>query len=875
MLKSHNLENKKYNISRRLNISFNRENRKIILQGILAMLFIGLALYFIKHEKTELLEVKHTLLDASFPYVLVGTMLAVFFIFIQGMMYYFSFRCVGERISVTSAMVLFVKRNFISIFLPAGGISSLAFFTKNIEKQQVSKSKIHVASSIYAFVGIISVVVVAIPALAYALMKDSLSSKEVYTFTGLFLLVAACIYIIYSLNSKGWVYHLIVKISPGFEEQFAELKSINFNKQYFVVTILFSVLIELIGIVHLLIAMRALGYPLSVEGAALGYIISVIFLLVSPFLRGLGAIELSLSFILTRYGFSTLEAVSVTFLYRFFEFWILLIIGAFSFVFVKNNIFLRVAPVFLTFSLGLVNIVSALTPAIQDRLNLLHHLLPIYATDISNYTIFMVGILLLLLSAFLLKGVRMAWYLTVLLAVISMIGHITKAIDYEEASLALFTVIALSLTRRQYFVRSNPKLARIGINAAVISMGAVILYGITGFYFLDKSHFNIDFSFWESAKYSVQNFFFFQSDLLAPTNKFAQNFLYSINVSGGLTLGFLLYTLISPFLVKRKNEEEEWRLALALVEKYGQSPLDYFKTYDDKQLFFTEDRDAFVSYRPAGYYAVVLEDPVCSGSEKMSSVIQEFDRFCAVNGMKSIFYRVPESSLPIYQQLKKKTLLIGQEALVDLTTFTLEGKDKKSIRTSSNKQKELGFVVKVYQPPIKDGLIQKIHSVSNEWQRERHFDELVFSQGVFDPDELKEQTIIVVENQEEKILAFANIIPDYATGEATYDLIRNAKGTPNGVIEFLMGELFLYLKNSGYKAVNMGFAAMAGIGEARNFQEKSIKFAYEKIRAFSHFKGLKEFKDKFGPTWCNKYLIYSNDYDLFSVPTALKKATKL
>jgi len=866
--------NKKQSKKKLLSINLIRENRNIILQSILAILFIALALYFIKHEQTELVEVKHTLLNANWLYVLGGIALAFFYIYIQGMMYCYSFRSVDESITIKSAIILFVKRNFISIFLPAGGISSLAFFTKNIEKQNISKSKIHVASSIYAFVGVVSVVVVAIPALAYSLLKDSLSSSVVYTFTGLVILIAACIYFVHSLISEGWIYRLIIKISPGFEAQVAELRAINFRKRHFIVTILFSVLIELIGIGHLLIAMRALGYHISVEGAAIGYIVSVMFLIVSPFLRGLGAIELSLSFILTRYGFSTLEAVSVTLLYRFFEFWILLIIGAFSFVFVRNNIFLRVAPVVLTFSLGIVNILSVLTPALQERLKLLHHFLPIYAIDISNYAIFMVGIFLLLISAFLLKGVRMAWYLTVGMTIISIIGHITKAIDYEEASLALFTLIALFLTRRQYFIRNNPKLTHVGINAALISIAAVIIYGITGFYFLDKNHFNIDFSFPESVKYSLQNFFFFQSNQLKPTDPFARNFLYSINISGGLTIGFLLYTLISPYVFKKKTEEEEWISALTLVGKYGRSPLDYFKTYYDKLLFFTQDPDAFVAYQTAGNYAVVLEDPVCSGAEKMTLVIREFDRFCSGNGLKSIFYRVPENSLPVYRQLQKKSLLIGQEAVVDLSSFTIDGKEKKSIRTSSNKQKELGYTVHVYQPPIKDGLIQKIHSVSNEWQKERHYDELVFSQGIFDAGELKKQTIIVVENQEEKILAFANIIPDYAPGEATYDLIRNAKGTPNGLIEFLMAEMFFYLKSEGYKSVNLGFSAMTGIDEAKNFPEKSIKFAYEKIRTFSHYKGLKEFKDKFGPVWHNKYVIYSNDYDLFSVPAALNKVTK-
>jgi phosphatidylglycerol lysyltransferase len=53
-----------------------------------------------------------------------------------------------------------------------------------------------------------------------------------------------------------------------------------------------------------------------------------------------------------------------------------------------------------------------------------------------------------------------------------------------------------------------------------------------------------------------------------------------------------------------------------------------------------------------------------------------------------------------------------------------------------------------------------------------------------------------------------------------------------------------------------------------------MKFAYEKIRSFAHYKGLREYKEKFDPVWYNKYLIYPHDYDLLSVPTALSKVIK-
>jgi phosphatidylglycerol lysyltransferase len=69
-----------------------------------------------------------------------------------------------SKLKLWDAIILFLKRNFISVFLPAGAVSSLAFFSNEIEKKGITRTQVYFASSIYAFVGILSVVIVAIPA---------------------------------------------------------------------------------------------------------------------------------------------------------------------------------------------------------------------------------------------------------------------------------------------------------------------------------------------------------------------------------------------------------------------------------------------------------------------------------------------------------------------------------------------------------------------------------------------------------------------------------------------------------------------------------------------------------------------------------------
>ena len=854
-------------------IPFIRENAKMISSYVFTLFFIGVAIWFVKHEGAELSEVRPLLSKASVVWLLLGIALSIAYVFVHGLMYRASFASVSSRISIGDGTLLYLKRNFVSVFLPAGGVSSLAFFSGNIESKGVSKSQINFASSIYGFVGILSVVVIAIPVFLYGLVEGSIGNGEWVGLFAIILLISALFGLYKSVVNKGSVYRLIIRYVPVIEVYAAEFRSNKIERKHFMVTLGYSLLIEVIGIVHIYIAMLTLHLHPSWMVAMLSYIVAVVFLIISPFLRGLGAVEASMTFILIKLGYPGAAAVSVTLIYRLMEFWAPMVLGALSFLIKVNKLLMRIIPAVLMLALGAVNIISVLTPAIKERLVFLENFLPVEAIAASNYFVLVTGLFLLITAAFMLKGLRMAWLFAVLLCMLSLVGHLTKAIDYEESLFSIFVLVILFTSRKQYYIKHNSRLRSFGIQTTLLSIAGVFIYGSVGFYFLDKKHFDIDFNWLQSIRYTFQNFFLVGSADLKPNDRFAREFLYSINISGFLSLSFLLYTLIRPYIIKSETTDEELDLSNVLLEKYGDSALDYFKTYQDKLIFRDEEIDGFVSYRIAGNFAIALEGPVTAPENKLA-LIKAFDKYCYESGLKSAYYRVSQESLETYVSIGKKRLFLGQEGVVDLTTFTLEGGSRKSIRNALKKVSDQGFATKVYEAPVPDGLLQKLKSVSDDWLVNTEREEIVFSQGMFIHEELKKQTIITVENSEEKIVAFLNVIPSYVAGDSTYDLIRKTADAPNGVIDFIMVALFNYTKSKGFLTLNLGFAPLSGLVTPHNFPERSMKFAYEKIRRFSHYKGLRSAKEKFSPVWQNKYLIYDQDYDLLQVPTALAKVIK-
>ena len=862
-------------ILKRESFQYIRDNGRLISEIILAILFISLAIWFFRHERPEVYKIRNTLLDANIWWLLAGLVFVFVYILFQGLMYVSSFAAVGSRLRLGDAIILFLKRNFISVFLPAGGVSSLAFFNRDVEKTGINKTQIYFASSIYGFVGILSVVILAVPAFMIAVSTGPIDKGKWLALVIVMVILALILAVYFSVTRNGILYKWILKVFPTAEFFVNDLKNNNISRKQLLVTLGYSLVVDVVGIAHIYIAAIALGYTASLLTALIVYVVVVIFLIISPFLRGIGAIEMSMTYVLVQSGISEVQAIAITLLFRFFEFWLPLLAGIVSFILKVDKLLMRILPALLLFVLGIVNIISVLTPALPARLHVLREFLIPDVINISNTFVLITGLILLVTAAFMLKGLRTSWWFALVLSIGSFFGHFIKGIDFEEATIALLVIVILVVTRKEYYVKHNPKLSSVGLQTALLSVAAVMIFGTVGFYFLDKRHFHIDFSLFQSVRYTLQNYFLVGSGDLIPHDRLAHNFITLIKISGIGSLAFLVYSLVRPYVLRDIPSEEEIRRARFMVEKFGHSTLDYFKTYSDKLIFAPSHLNAFLSYRVSGNFAVALEDPVAETREDMKQCIIEFGRYCYENGVKDLYHRVPASSLPVYNELGKKSLFLGQEGVVNLSEFSLEGRDKKPIRNALNKVTERGFHARVYEPPLKDGLVQRLRAVSDEWLKTMEREELIFAQGMFLEEEIKYQTVITVENIEEKVVAFANIIPDYAENEGTYDLVRKTTDSPNGTMDFLIVELFKYFKSQGLGFVNVGFAPLSGLEVAQSFPERSMKFAYQKIRSFSQYRGQRDYKEKFNPVWSDKYLIYNQDYDLLQAPMVLSKIIRL
>jgi phosphatidylglycerol lysyltransferase len=526
----------------------------------------------------------------------------------------------------------------------------------------------------------------------------------------------------------------------------------------------------------------------------------------------------------------------------------------------------------LTGVVGVANLLSAVTPSLPERLDWLKQILPFEVMAGAHLFAALSGFFLLILSANLLRRKRIAWLLTIGLLIVSIISNLLKGWDYEESLLSTVLLGQLLLMRKVFTARSDRPSIIHGIQALLLALCFTLAYGTLGFFWLDR-HYSVNFRLSQALEQTVTMFFTISNVEVFSNSRFGRFFADSIYLIGAITVLYSLWMLMRPVLIHQAATTEERKRAKKIIEQYGCSSLARFALLDDKSYYFSPSGNSVIAYVPEGRSAIALGDPIGAMADRREAIVS-FQQFCARNDWQPAFYQTLATDLELYQSLGFQTLKIGEEAVVELSRFTLQGKAGRHLRTTVNKFQKLGYEVRFYQPPIADELLSELRAISNEWLEHMAGSEKKFSLGWFNDQYLRSCEIAVVYDAQNNPLAFANIVSEYQLNEITIDLMRHLTRAEPGTMDFLFIKLFERFKNLGYDSFNLGLVVLSGVGEIppASRLERGVHYLYEHLNQFYHFQGLRAYKDKFNPQWESRYLIYPHLAVLPDVVVGLVRA---
>ena len=526
----------------------------------------------------------------------------------------------------------------------------------------------------------------------------------------------------------------------------------------------------------------------------------------------------------------------------------------------------------LTGLVGIVNLVSAVSPSLPSRVEWLRQFFPFGIRAGGHLFSAITGFVLLTLAVHLLRRKRLAWLLSIGLLVVSILSHLIKGLDYEESLLSLLLLVQLLVMRRVFTAQSDrPSIAQ-GVRALISALVFTLAYGTLGFYLLDH-YYSVNFDLPQALLQTLAMFFDYDNAGLQPTRRFGKFFANSIYIIGAVTFGYALFMLLRPVLLRSGATKQERQRAQEIVEKHGQSSLARFILFEDKAYYFSPSGQSVIAYVAKGRGAIALGDPIGLPDDRQEAIMG-FQQFCTCNDWYPAFYQTLPDDVTLYKSLGFQVLQIGEEAIVDLKAFTLQGKSAQNLRTALNKLNKLDYQVVFYSPPIAPALLQELRAVSDEWLQKMQGSEKKFSLGWFDETYLRNCELAVVRSPNEQAIAFTNVITEYQLNEATIDLMRHRTVIENGTMDFLFISLLKHFKEKGYDGLNLGLSALSGVGETERSRrlEKGIHYLHEHLNRFYNFKGLHAYKCKFQPRWEPRYLVYPSLAALPDVVVALIRA---
>jgi phosphatidylglycerol lysyltransferase len=497
-----------------------------------------------------------------------------------------------------------------------------------------------------------------------------------------------------------------------------------------------------------------------------------------------------------------------------------------------------------TFLAGVVLLFSGATPAAAGRLALLGRILPLGIVEASHFIGSLVGAALLLLSQGLARRLDAAYHLAVTAIVVGIAASLMKGADYEEA-IVLAAVLAILWRARPAFDRRaaffDTTFSTGWAVAVAGAMAASVWLGTFAF-----KHVEFSSELW------------WQFELHGEASRFLRG---SVGAAVFLLL-FALAKLIAPAPHEAVEPSEEDLADASSIIETQTSTFPFLVFLRDKTVLFDDDRKGFVMFGVQGRTWVALGDPV-GPPGRIADLIRIFLERCDDFGGVPVFYEVRKDLLHKYADFGMTFVKLGEEARVDLTSFTLEGGRSRKYRQVLRGLEHHGATFRLACRTDVPQLVDRLRAVSDDWLAAKAGGEKGFSLGFFDAEYLARFPVAIVERGG-SIVAFANVWPGPGQVELSVDLMRYAHDAPPEVMEGLLLHMMLWGRAQGYHWFSLGMAPLSGFERSpiAPLWTRLGTFLYEHGEALYRFQGLRAYKEKFHPQWEPRYLVYPGGFRL-------------
>ena len=200
----------------------------------------------------------------------------------------------------------------------------------------------------------------------------------------------------------------------------------------------------------------------------------------------------------------------------------------------------------VTFGSGVVNLLSVINASLPERHAILRNFFPLEFIHLSRSLTLLIGFALIVSAINIFKRKKRGFQFVLFLSAASVVFHMTKGLDYEEASVSLFLFVLLLFSRRLFTVKSTLPNLRWGAVRFAAGIAIVLFYGIAGFWLLDRKHFGVDFHIGDAVRETALFLAYIGNTALKPHTRYARWFLDSLYLISSVGVLYSLFALFRP-----------------------------------------------------------------------------------------------------------------------------------------------------------------------------------------------------------------------------------------------------------------------------------------------------------------------------------------
>jgi lysyl-tRNA synthetase, class II len=529
--------------------------------------------------------------------------------------------------------------------------------------------------------------------------------------------------------------------------------------------------------------------------------------------------------------------------------------------------------------IGLADIVRVVAPSLhhlmQGRLHRLTPFVPGVLTNVTTTAEVIIGLLLLMLSRGLRRRKRRAWQAATVLLAFSVVIHVVHA-PYLEPGAASAVVLAVLLYFRDEFYAVGDSRSRwraVGVFLALVV--ADITIGLS--YMLLARGMAQDYSLWQRTVHVVYGLVGVSGPVQWVPEGRGDLFNLLTTALGLFTVLVAGYLFLRPARQTSKLSGRDDEQIRGLLGRYGhRDSLGYFTLRTDKSVIWSPTGKACIGYRVVSGVMLASGDPL-GDPEAWPGAIHEFldeaDRHAwapAVMGCSELGAEVwcREGSLT--------ALELGDEAIVEVADFTLQGRSMRNVRQMVARVCRQGYTTQVRRvadiPPEE---IRDLVSRADSWRgnpTERGFSMALGRVG--GPGD--GQCVVATATENGTLRGLLHFVP-WGSDGLSLDLMRRDKTSQPGVNDFLIVAAIKAAQDLGVKRISLNFAVFrSALARGERIGAGPVLRAWRGLLLFMsrwfQIESLYKFNAKFCPVWVPRFFVFPGPGDALRVGLAALEA---